>query len=87
MRNRYFILILILCITVIYSCEKPLTKNKEMISKEEINIFLDHWHKDAAEANENSYFSKFDTNSFFIGTDASENWALTAFKVFSSPFF
>ena len=43
-------------------------------SKEAINNVLDAWHKAAAEANFDAYFSKMTADAIFIGTDATENW-------------
>lgn len=56
-------------------------------SKVEINTLLDNWHKAAAEANFDAYFSAMDTESVFIGTDATENWNKADFIVFAKPYF
>jgi hypothetical protein len=55
--------------------------------KERINATLDAWHKAAAEVNYNSYFDLMTEDAIFIGTDATENWNKTAFKVWAKPFF
>jgi hypothetical protein len=55
--------------------------------KKKINTTLDSWHKAAANAEFDNYFSYMTSNGVFIGTDASENWQLEAFKTFSKPFF
>ncbi len=55
--------------------------------KETINQTLDNWHKAAAEAKFQAYFSYFTNDAIFIGTDASENWNLSEFKKFSKPYF
>lgn len=55
--------------------------------KERIDETLDAWHKAAAEANYNSYFNVMTEDAIFIGTDATENWNKTAFKVWAKPFF
>lgn len=52
-----------------------------------INKTLDDWHKAAAEAKFDAYFSAMASDAIFIGTDASENWNLTQFKAFSKPYF
>ena len=52
-----------------------------------INVFLDNWHKAAAEAKFDSYFDALAEESIFIGTDATENWNKTAFKAFAKPYF
>lgn len=48
---------------------------------------LDNWHKDAAEANFKNYFDALTEDSFFMGTDATENWNKTAFQEFAKPIF
>lgn len=67
----------------------PVTaQNKESNSeKNAIDNMLVAWHKAAAEANFDAYFGKMTDDSVFIGTDATENWQLTAFKAFSKPYF
>ncbi|MFV5683996.1 nuclear transport factor 2 family protein [Flavobacterium sp. GB2R13] len=55
--------------------------------KESINTTLDAWHKAAAEANYNAYFNVMTEDAIFIGTDATENWNKTAFKVWAKPLF
>ena len=56
-------------------------------AKEKISNTLDAWHKAAAEANFISYFDAMTEDAIFIGTDATENWNKTAFKVFAKPYF
>ncbi|WAC01187.1 nuclear transport factor 2 family protein [Lacinutrix neustonica] len=55
--------------------------------KAETNRVLDQWHKAAAEANFDNYFSLMTSDGVFIGTDASENWKNEAFRAFSKPYF
>ncbi len=55
--------------------------------KTEINTLLDNWHKAAAEAKFDDYFSYLDEESIFIGTDATENWNKKQFKDFAKPYF
>ena len=52
-----------------------------------INQKLNQWHKDAAETNFERYFNAMAEESFFIGTDATENWNKKDFMAFSKPFF
>ena len=56
-------------------------------SKAEVTILLDNWHKAAAEANFDAYFSAMDNESIFIGTDATENWNKQEFIAFAKPYF
>lgn len=55
--------------------------------KEQIYLFLDEWHKAAADANYEKYFAAMDEKSIFIGTDATENWSKPAFQAFAKPYF
>jgi len=56
-------------------------------TKKELHQLIDTWHKAAANANFEAYFSKMTSDGIFIGTDASENWQMEAFKTFSKPYF
>ncbi|OYU81407.1 MAG: hypothetical protein CFE23_04795 [Flavobacterium sp. BFFFF1] len=53
----------------------------------EVSAVLDSWHKAAAEANFEAYFSKLSTDAVFIGTDPTEHWTKDAFIAFAKPFF
>ncbi len=55
--------------------------------KTEINTLLDNWHKAAAEAKFDAYFSSLAEESIFIGTDATENWNKKQFMDFAKPYF
>ena len=55
--------------------------------KEQINSTLDAWHKAAAEAKYETYFSMMTDDAIFIGTDATENWNKTAFQAYAKPYF
>ena len=71
-----------LAILLIITCHlyaQSETKNVETI--------LDTWHKAAAEADYDAYFGLMTDEAVFIGTDATENWQLEAFKQFSKPYF
>ncbi len=55
--------------------------------KESISTVLDAWHKAAADANFEAYFSRMTDDGVFVGTDAMENWQNSEFKEFSKPYF
>ncbi|MCB0375942.1 MAG: nuclear transport factor 2 family protein [Sinomicrobium sp.] len=55
--------------------------------KKAIHTVLDSWHKAAADADFETYFSKMTPDGVFIGTDATENWQNSAFRAFSKPYF
>jgi len=76
--------ILLFCILLLGS--KSFSQNTDS-DKKKINTTLDSWHKAAANAEFDNYFSYMTSNGVFIGTDATENWQLDAFKAFSKPYF
>lgn len=59
----------------------------EKNEKKAIDKVLTEWHKAAAEANFDMYFSHMTDDGVFLGTDATENWQNKAFKEFSKPYF
>ncbi len=56
-------------------------------AKEELDSLLNNWHRAAAQANAQVYFNQMRPGGFFIGTDASENWPIDSFQVWSQPYF
>ncbi|MCC8359777.1 nuclear transport factor 2 family protein [Salinimicrobium sediminilitoris] len=52
-----------------------------------VNHLLEEWHKAAAEANYEEYFSLMAAESVFIGTDATENWNKQEFMEWSKSYF
>jgi SnoaL-like domain len=80
--KHYTILILVLfCHTLL--AQKDMTEHE----KKEIHITLNLWHKAAADADFDAYFSKMTPDGVFIGTDATENWQNKEFRTFSQPYF
>lgn len=82
---------LLFCVLLLMSCGTPKSSSKQVITdksiKVEVNKVLDKWHKDAANANFDAYFSAMTTNGIFIGTDASEHWTVNEFKAYAKPHF
>ena len=82
--------ILLILVAGTYSCKKGDLKNidvNKQVSTENIDLFLNDWHNAALKANYKDYFSKMDSISVFIGTDATENWSKSEFQKFSKPYF
>lgn len=76
---RKFILLLLVA---------PIFCNAQKASdKAAIDNLLSDWHKAAAAANFDEYFGMMSKDAIFIGTDATENWNLEAFKAFAKPYF
>lgn len=71
------------------SMNAQVKKTEENINavKRQVNNTIGKWHKAAAEANFDKYFSLMTNDAIFIGTDATENWTLPEFKKFSKPYF
>ena len=53
----------------------------------QIGAMLDDWHRAAAVADEPRYFGYFAPNGVFMGTDATERWTATEFRVWAKPRF
>lgn len=56
-------------------------------NKSEVEKTINAWHKAAAEAKLQEYFSLMTKDGVFIGTDPTENWQNEAFMTFSKPYF
>lgn len=54
-------------------------------SEQQANTLLDQLHQDASDANWDSYFSLYDSNAIFLGTDATERWDMTEFEGYARP--
>ncbi len=78
-------LLAVLTVITLSGCESVRVDDTD--SKNEINVTLDTWHKAAAGANYNAYFSLMSDDAIFIGTDATENWNKTAFQAYAKPHF
>ena len=65
-----------------------LSQNSKVDSnKNTINTLLNDWHKAAADAKFETYFSYLSADAIYIGTDATENWNVDQFKAFAKPYF
>lgn len=53
----------------------------------DINAILDSFHAAASRADYEAYFSVWEPDSVFLGTDASERWVGDEFKAFARPYF
>lgn len=78
------ILIFSILFQVVISCK---SLPSDTASSKEITTTLNAWHQAASNAEFEKYIQLMTPNAVFIGTDATENWQLEAFKVFSKPYF
>jgi hypothetical protein len=53
----------------------------------QVGAVLDDWHQAAAVADEARYFAHFAPDGVFMGTDSTERWTVTAFRVWAKPYF
>ena len=53
----------------------------------QVGAVLDNWHQAAAVADEARYFAHFAPDGVFMGTDSTERWTVTAFRVWAKPYF
>ena len=74
-------------IFIFFSYQDAFDSPKQENNKKAIDQLLNQWHKDVAEFNFDSYFSKMTEDAIFVGTDASEVWSKNEFKKFSKPYF
>ena len=61
--------------------------SQESKDKSIINDQLNAWHRAAARADFDTYFSLMTSDAVFIGTDAEENWQHDDFMAFAKPYF
>lgn len=80
------VLSIVILLVGLTSCSTEEIPSREK-QEEAVSTVLNEWHKAATEADFNSYFDPMDKASYFIGTDASENWDKEAFMKFSKPHF
>lgn len=56
-------------------------------SANELNDFLDRWHKAASTADAKVFFDSMADSAIYIGTDATERWNKASFQAFAKPYF
>lgn len=80
------IILFLLTIIIVVSCK---TNHAILVSedKSKVEATLNAWHKAAAEAKLEEYFSFMTKEGVFVGTDPTENWQNDAFKAFCKPYF
>ncbi len=79
----YRILLILFLFT---ACQNATQKQRDHF-KQEINHFLDQWHRDVAQYDYKAYFDKMAEASVYVGTDASEVWTKREFMEFAKPYF
>ncbi|MFC2101744.1 nuclear transport factor 2 family protein [Bacteroidota bacterium] len=84
--NKFLKLIIIL--TFFTSCCETNVRNERTNEiKTKLNVMIDQWHQDAANAKLDAYIGTMADSGVFIGTDASERWAKSEFYAFCKPHF
>jgi ketosteroid isomerase-like protein len=78
---------ILLALTFLASCKTYDVFDAVSKEKSAIDSTLTDWHKAAAEAKFDTYFSLMTNDGVFLGTDPTENWQNKAFRDFSKPYF
>jgi len=78
--------LLILCFSLILQFAHSQNATDAIIEKE-IDATLEAWHNAASDADFDAYFGLMTTDSYFLGTDATENWQYEEFKAYAKPHF
>ncbi len=76
---------LLLSFIILFFINSSIAQKKD--EKTIIGNLINSWHKAAADADFEVYFSYMSDDAIFIGTDPTENWNTEAFKNFSKPYF
>lgn len=79
------IMLILLLFVSITSCNQK--TNSSVDETDIIDKLINEWHMDATTGKLDSYFNKMTDDAYFIGTDASEKWVASEFKVFCEPHF
>ena len=81
--TRIFACSIVAAGVVAFACDDQSVETK----RSQIAAVLDDWHRAAAEANEDRYFSHLTADAVFLGTDATERWSREAFREYAKPHF
>ncbi|HLN59861.1 MAG TPA: nuclear transport factor 2 family protein [Thermoanaerobaculia bacterium] len=74
-------------LTVLLLMLTGLASTPEASSEAAVAAVLDDWHAAAAAADEARYFAHFAPDAVFLGTDATERWAVEDFRRYAHPYF
>ncbi len=78
------IVLVLLLISISGNAQSKLSKKTDV---QNISEVLEKWHKAAADADFDQYYSFMTKDAIFIGTDATENWTIPEFKAYAKPYF
>ncbi len=77
---------LILACCLFLSSVGAFAQEPDAAIKQQVNVFIDEWHDDAAHARM-AYFDKIAKDGVYIGTDKTELWHKDEFKVWAKKYF
>lgn len=60
---------------------------ERQVLEQEVGEVLDRFHRAAADADAETYFSLLEDDAVYLGTDASERWSVDDFRAFAQPYF
>ena len=72
---------------IFFLCLLNFSLNAQSNDYKELDQLIDNWHKAAADADFEAYFSITTPDFIFLGTDPSERWTKKQFMSFCKPYF
>ena len=72
-------------IATLFLLMTPFMKADDQRTK--VDALLDGLHRDAHEANFETYFARYSSDAVFLGTDKTERWTIKEFKDYAKPAF
>ena len=74
-------------IFAVFFCMFILLSFKSSTRIDDLDLFMDAWHKAATDANFKNYFNAMSADFIFLGTAPGERWTKEEFGSFSKPYF
>jgi len=84
--NRLIIVLLLFIGAACTQRQEPVAGSLPEL-EDTLNVLLNKWHHDAAQANTEAYFDRIADDGIFLGTDPSEHWVKDSFYVWAAPYF
>lgn len=82
MRTQALVVVIIFCLVSFQS-----VAGDDGDASKAIDRLLSAFHQAASDADGDLYFSLFDEDAIFMGTDATERWTVAEFRAFAEPYF
>lgn len=88
--HNWIVILLLLVNSLLMGCSEHVSSTEKTVIEQEISeidSLLDAFHQAAAEANFDTYFSFYNEQAIFTGTDATERWNKAEFMAYAKPYF